>query len=394
MINERVADLGYLALIKETVKGTPLTPTAFIPMYDDGGMGTDLQLDEINPAIGTKFARYSSLMGLRIHGGSPTLMATPNSAAYLMDMLMTKGTVTTPNYTYPFTLDKNTNPKSYTVDISNGMSVSRFMGVEASELKPVTSKNEVRFQPKLSALHSFIVREIATVGTGTLTLSTKYDPTPNFGLVVGDSIQFTGAGVGQTPVVVAVATVNVDGVTVTYTGTATGLAAGDFVALAPQTVSLVAETPFMWARTEFHFGATVTAALAASHTPCEQSSEVTLMHKFEKDGGDPRSGSFDPAALVRTTGDATAKIKRFFASQDELNRFAAAGQNPQAMVIKLLSGTAYEFRIVLDQIVYKTAKTAIKSGSIVYQEFDILPVYNVANAEGMSALVTCGIASL
>ena len=391
MINERVADLGYFALKPEATKGVAVTPTIFLPMYDDGGMGTDIQLDELNPAIGTKFARYSTIMGLRKHGGSPTLLATPNSAAYLLDMLITKGTVTTPNYTYPFTLSSSTNPRSYTVDISNGLSVSRFLGVEASELKPVFSKNEVRFQPKLSALHSFIVAEIATVSTVTLTLKTNYDPTPNLGLVVGDTVRVTKAD-GSSSLDTTIATVNVDGITVTLAGSAAAFAAGDFLTLIPQTVTLVAETPFQWGRTEFHFGATATAALAAAHTPCEASTEVVLMHKLESDSGAPRSGSFDPAALVRTVGDASAKIKKYFGSVNEMNRFLAAGQNAQALVVIMYSGT-YALRFTLDQIVYKAAKLPIKTGSIVYQEFDVIPVYNTTNSEGMSAQVSCGLAS-
>ena len=396
-INEHVGDLGYMSLIKEATPGIPLTPTTYIPMYDDGGMGTDLQLDEVNPVIGNKFARYKTIMGLRKHGGSPTVMGTPNIAAYLMDMMMTKGNVTTPNYTYPFTLTAN-DPNSYTIDISNGFSVSRFIGCQVSSLKPVFSKNEVRLQPKISALKSFVIREIATwtAGTKTLTLKTTYDPIPNFGLVVGDTLQFTGAGAGTTPVstTIAAAGVNADGITVVLTSAPAGLAAGDFVTLAPLTVTLVDETPFTWGRTEFHFGATVTAALAAAATPCEVGSDITLMHNLESESGAPRSGSYDPAALVRTVGDASGKIKKFFGTMDELNRFITVGANPQAVVMKMLSGTAYELRFVLDQVVYKTSSLAVKSGSIIYNEFDIIPVYNVANSEGMSALVSCAITSL
>ena len=395
---EQVSDKGYFALKKETVKGTIAgVPSVFLPMYDDGGMKTDIQLDESNPAIGTKFARFSVIMGLRKHEGSPTLLGTPNAAAYLMDMLLTRGNVTTPNYTYPFTLDKNTNPNSYTIDISNGLSVSRFLGVEAEELKPVFSKNEVRLQPKFSALHSFIIREIAswTSGTKTLTLKTTYDPNPNFGLIAGDVVQFQGGGVGSTPVTAIIdsAGVNADGITVVLTTAPASLAANDFMTLAPQTVSLTTEVPFQWGRTEFHFGATVTAALAASHTPCEQSTDATITHKFENSSGAARSGSFDPAALVRTVGDATIKIKRFFNSFDEMNRFLVAGANPQALVIRMYSGTAYEFQMSFDQVVYKTASAPVKTGSIVYQDFDVIQVYNASNAEGMSAKVTCGLAS-
>jgi hypothetical protein len=392
MSQERFGALGYLALAKETVKGTAVIPTDPVPLYKET-MTTDLALQELTPAVGTKFKRSGTAPGIRIHKGTLEVMAEPNTAAKIFDMLLTQGTESgTSVITHPFTLDNTTNPNSYTVDISMGNQVFRFMGVEASKIAPNYSNNEMRLTVTASALGAFSTREIATYNSGnpnTITFKTDYDPAPNKGLVAGDLIKVTKAnGVEINSTIVAV---NADGVTITCTGTLSGVNPGDLISLRSTTQNYndLALNPFLWANTQFCFGATVAAALAASQTRIEQSSTWEVEHTFESDNGAQRSGSFDPAALVRTFGDVTGKIKKYFDSPVEVNNFLA--RKSQALVIRHFvysAGNTYELRIVIDQAQYKDGgKPGLESDKVLYHEFTILPSFNITNGEGMSVVV-------
>lgn len=396
---ERLGSFGYFAGIKEANKGVPQTPTFFAPMYKQS-VSTDIVLTEIIPAVGNKFARYAVVPGQRNHKGTFTIMAEPDSAAYFMDMLYTQGAASGAGpYTHPFTLSSTVNPKSYTIDVSTGNLVFRYYGFEASAIVPVWNGNEMQLQVTGSALGAFSTREIATITPGTpniITLKTDYDRAPNKGLVAGDLIVITKVSDGSliNCTVTASTGVNADGITITCDQTLTAIAAGDLVSLRPQspTYGSLVTNPFLWSNTEFHIGATATLALAqtsAQQTRVEQSSTWSLMHKFESDNGAERSGGFDPAALVRTLGDVDSKIKKFFDSAVEVNNFIA--RKNQALVIRhfvYAGANTYEFRITIDQYVYQAGgKPPVESGKIIYHAFDLMPVWNTTNGEGLSITV-------
>jgi hypothetical protein len=375
---ERLGALGYAALKKEVTAGTAVIPDDYVSLYDENIL-TDLSLDNQNPAVGTKAKVFSILQGQRSHKGEFTIMAEPNTAAKVVDMLLTKGTTTGGGpYTHPFIPSADSN--SYTVDLSTGNQVFRFMGVKASQIDPVFQGNEMRLKVKVSALKAFYVREIATVSTITLTLKTDYDPAPNVGLVVGDLVRITKASTGATlDTTIATAGVNADGITVVLADSAAAFAAGDTISLRPATASYTQKTPFQWARTEFRFGVDSSTALAATQTRVEQSSLWSLVHSFENDNGAERSGAYDPATLVRTTADASAKIKKFFDTPDQVNNFLK--RNNGSLVIRHFSETGYEFRVTLRQITAKTGgKPSIKSDAILYHEFDYQASYDVVEA--------------
>src|SRR4051794_34211269 len=126
---ERNASVGYLAISKETTKGTAVTPAVFAPYYKQS-LVTDFSLISDEPVYGNKFKRFQALQGIRSHGGSATVMAEPNSAAYFLDMISTKLSTSGSNpYTHSFGASSTTDPNSYTVDVSLVSQVVRFMGV-------------------------------------------------------------------------------------------------------------------------------------------------------------------------------------------------------------------------------------------------------------------------
>lgn len=385
---ERLANLGYLALIKEVTKGTPLSPTDFVPLYKEG-INTNLNLVEDNPIAGNKFVRYQVLQGQRSHKGDITVMAEPNTIGRLMDMILTKGTTTGAGpYTHPFTLSTAADPKSYTIDVSTGNVVARYWGVEASKCAIAWDKNEMRIVLSLSALGSFQGRQIATVaGSGpyTVTLDTTYDPAPNTGLVIGDLIRFRAAN--GTTVDATVATLV--GTTQFTTATnPTPAAAGDMVYLRPATTTFNNLTPFLWSNTQFKFGATAAAAAAAAQTRVEQGSGWTLTHKFESDDGAMRSGGLDPAALVRTQGDIDLKIKKFFDTPTDIQNFNQL--NKTACVVSHFSGATNQYEL---RLTYNHLKTDgkvvpdIESGNIAYSEIDYKPQYDTTDGQGFDIKV-------
>ena len=383
---EQIANKGYFGLVKETTKGVAVTPSVYVPMYDDAFM-TDVALDEDAPIIGNKFARYQSLLGMRKHGGEATLLAEANTAAHLVNMILTKGSDSGGGpYTHPFTLSTTADPKSYTIDIQKGQLVERYMGAEISELDIDFDKNKMLFKAKFSALKSFIVREISAVaGTGpyTVTLKTNYDPNPTDGLVVGDVIRVRlTAG---TTIDATIATVP-NGQTFTCVANVSSAADGDLVYLRAATPSYTLRAPFMWALTEFRFGSNAAAALAATQTRVEQGSKWKLIHKFEDDAGAQRSGAFDPAALVRTLGDIEVDLKKFFDTPEDENKFLTS--QSKALVIRHFSEDGlYELRVTLDSYKFKENPVKSKSGEILYAEGKVIPDYNTSNGQSWDVKV-------
>ena len=383
---EQIANKGYFAMKKETTKGTAVIPNVFVPLYDDAFL-TDTALDEDNPIIGNKFARYQSFLGMRSHQGEATLLAEPNTAAHLLNMILTKGSDSgTDPYTHPFTLDTASDPKSYTIEIQKGNVVERYMGAEISELDIDFDKNKMVFKPKFSALKSFIVREVASVaglGPYTVTLKTNYDPSPTDGLVVGDIIAVRLAA--GTVINAIIATIP-NGVTFTCVADVSTIADGDLVYLRAQTPSYSLRAPFMWALTEFRFGANATAALSATQTRIEQGSKWKLIHKFEEDKGAQRSGSFDPAALVRTLGDVEIDVKKFFDTPEDMNRFLTNTQ--RSLVIRHFSeDQLYELRITINAFKLKEHPVKSASGEILYAEGKIVPDYNTSDGQSFDVKV-------
>ncbi|MDQ0923344.1 hypothetical protein QF038_001852 [Pseudarthrobacter sp. W1I19] len=390
-----LSDQGYAAFKKQTAAATAVVPDTFVPLYDET-LTTNLNLDDDTPIVGSKFARLQSLQGQRDHGGDLTVMAEPNTTAQLLDMLLTRGSVTGSNpYTWPFTLGF-TDPNSYTLDISNGVTVSRYWGVQASKISPVFAKNEMQHKVSVSALGSFLGREIASISTITLTLKTDYDPTPTAGLVVGDLVAIWKASDGT---LTSFTISSLTATTVVLNSTAAAFAAGDMLVLRPATASLPAlyATPFSWARTQFCFGATAAAALSATHTALEQGSTWTVLHDFKDDKGEKRSGGLDPVALLRKRGDLDIKLTKIFSGPDEAKNFT--GIKKVALVIRCYAaasnGTTYELRITMNnlKLIKGGDKPKLKVGEWEYYELEYHPDYDTSDASAWDLKVINAIAA-
>lgn len=390
---ERYANLGYLALKKQTAKNTPVTPNAFVPLYEES-LSTNANFQAQQPVYGSKFKTRTTLRGQRDHQGEITVPAEPNTTALFMDMLLTKGATTGANpYTHPYDYSSATNPNGYTVDLAEGNFVKRFWGVEASSLLPEWEDNEMRHKVTVSALGSYQGRSIASINTTSVVLDTKYDSNPTKGLVVGDLVRVYKASDGST-LDTTISSIDANGTTVVLGASAASFAAGDILHLRPATPNYSLLDTFLWARTQFLFGATAAAALAATHTPVEPGSEWELIHEFNEEAGEKRSGSFDPASLARKGVDASLTVKRFFDTLEDVQRFN--DMTKRACVIRCFAGDTnqYEFRITFHNLTVDNPVAPIQSDNILYATQQLRPNNDTTDGKGLSVVLINALATV
>ena len=394
---ERNSNLGYLAVGKQSAKGTAVTPAVYLPIYD-ADITTNPNFQKQNPIIGTKFANRSTLRGLREHNGSITVEGEPTTVGYIVDMFAKKGSTTGSDpYTHPFTLSKTADPNYYTLDISYVSHVKRYIGAGVSKIEESWEDNELRLKCDISCLKVWDGREVASVtGSGpyTITFKTEYDPSPTTGLVVGDTIQLFDVSVGSYIDCIVDTIENATDITVSENVSAG--TAGDFVTLKPATSPSYSNKPtFEWANTEYRFGATAAAALSAAHTGLEQDTSLVLSHPFEDDAGSHRSGSHDPVSLPRMQGDYEFKTKKYFDTPEDLQYYSS--MDKRACVVRhfAYSGAlTYELRITLNNLTQANPEPKMKSEEILYSEIEFTGNYDTSDAQGMDIKVLNGTSSI
>lgn len=384
---------GYVAVKEQVAAGTPVIPDVFAPLYEED-LFTEMNLEDDTAIVGNKAARWTSRPGFRSHMGPITVLAEPNTAAYFMGMLYKRGSVSGGGpYTWPFTPEDLALP--YTVEVQRGNAAFRIWDVKAKSIKPTFNDNTMRFEIELAGLGSFTVREVASIsgsGTYTITFKTTYDQNPTKGLVAGDVMTFydVSAGTSTSFTVASVASET----TITTTTNLATLADGDLVYLRGRTPSYTVLTPFSLAKTEFCFGVDASTALSATQTRLETDSEYSLMHNFQNDGGEQRSGSFDPAAIVHTLVDAEFKAKRYFDDLTDYNRFVTVAK--RACVIRHYAGESneYELRVTLNNLKASVSKPPLRSGEIIYNEIEFKPEHDDSDGQILDVKVLNNLGSL
>lgn len=360
----RLANIGYLALKKQSDKNVAVIPDMYVPLYKESLM-TKINLDEDNPIAGNKFDIFQHIQGMRDHTGELQVLAEPITAGPILDMILKHGSPSggSDPYTHPFTLD-TTDPNAYTLDVCKGQVVCRFIGVEAYELSPEFSENKMLFNVSVSARKSFIVREIDSVTSTEIIFKTNYDPTPTDGLLTTDIIRIQKAD--GTYLDKAISTVD-SAVKITLSASFTGVANGDLVFLRPATPSFSLLTPFLWSRTQFRLSyVDAAAALSATHTPLEQGTKWKLMHKMANNEGEKRSGSFDPAEFARTQGGMEFEIKRKFDEATDMNKFLT--NQHLACVARHFSGDNHELRVTMNYLKFSENPVNLNSSELIYAE--------------------------
>lgn len=373
-MSERLFNPGYIGFAVEATPGVALTPTDFGQAYDVS-ITTNRQLNELQPAAGNVYGVQQVVAGLRDHGGDATMIFEPNTFEKLAAMMLAQSSRSGSGpYTGVYGISASNPPgKTYTIDVSDGIQAVRYYGCEVSTLTPSVSNNEVQIKPKFSARGTFNGREVASYTSGTpntIVLKTDYDPAPNTGLVVGDTIQYVQTAGTITNLVIAA--VNTNGTTITVTPNATtisGAAAGDWIRLKALTPSFNMLGPVLWSNTQFCFGATASAALSATQVRVEPGSMWTLEFPFNDDKGEHRSGGQDPATLLRKPAKASLTVKKFFDTQADLETYNSLAKT--ACVVRhfvFSGGVTYEVRITLNHLVTEDPMPKWKAGDINYSE--------------------------
>lgn len=383
---EIVGNVGYLAFKKEATKGVVAgTPNQFLPLFNES-MNTNANLVAQQPIYGGKHVTYATLQGQRDHQGDMLVLAEPNTTATLVDMFATLSAPTGADpYTHAANFSGTSNPKSYTVDFSLGNVVKRFWGFELSSLTPEMNENEMRWKVQSSALGSFQARTIDVISTTDITLDTKYDPNPTLGLFAGDLIRIYKASTGAT---LDTTVVSVDDATgITIGASAAAFAAGDIIHLRPAAPTFNLLPTFLWSKTQFHFGADATAALAAAQTRVEQGSTFELTHAFEDSAGAKRSGGLDPAALVRLASDATVTIKKYLNTPEDIQ--AWNDLTKKALVIRMLSGddNQYECRVIFYNLNIDAASGNLTFNEVVYANENLIVNYDPTAGKAVALTV-------
>lgn len=387
---EFISDLGYLALKKETTKGTPVTPNVYIPIFSES-LSMNMNLNDVNPIMGLKAKRLTTIKGMRDYKGEIVALGEPNIAGYLFDMFLKKGTTTGANpYTHPFTLSTTANPNSYTIDVLRGQIVYRYFGVEASAIAVEFEDNLMKIKVGVSALNMLGPVEITNNATGTLTLSTDHDPSPTTGFVASDVVRLYKADGSVVDTTVSSVT---NGTTVVV-GSATGVAAGDMIALRPATPTYTLQDPFEFARTQFKFGTNATTAQAATHTPVQEGSMWSLTHELLPEEGRKASGSYNPVSLIRGLGDIEIMAKIFHDTPDDEKRFAE--HEKRAISIEHVIGTTgqYQIKVLANNLVIAERPTNIAVGEVIFSENTFKARYDTSDAAMFSVTVINSISTI
>lgn len=393
----KIGDLGYCIIGKQSSDDVAVTPGTAVPLVSKD-IFSELNHDDQVSIIGNRSLRQALIPGQRGHQGSMECLAEPNSLVYLLSMLMKRGTVSGADpYTHPFTVDEPA--ESWTIEYDVNSVVQRYWGVKAGNMSVSFDSNKMHVNMDVSALGSFITREIESV-TGsstpwTINLKTNYDPSPTKGLVADDIMSGFDVSDG-TKTDFTVASV-VDATSITTTTDVSALEAGDIIYLRPQTITKSFADPFTFARTEFRFGASAAAALSAAALPGRNGSDWSIDFPFTDDAGDLSSGSYDPIALYKGLADMEINfITTFMRSAAEgpqdLNRYlTTAGRS---LVLRHFSGADHELRITIDEVYFRENPINITSGELVISEGVLVPAHNDSNDRLFEISLINGVSSV
>lgn len=380
---ETLFNLGYVGFAVEPTPGVAAIPTDYGQAYDSS-LTTARNFEQLAPAAGNVYGTQQVVAGLRDHTGDMTLIFEPNTAEKVVNMMLLVSAKTGSDpYTSTGTLSPAT-PKTYTIDVSSGTHVQRYFGCQVSKLSPEFGSNEVKLKPTISAIGSFNGREIASIAGTTpyvITLKTDYDPAPATGIVVGDIMQVQQA---------AGTTINftVSAVTATTISTTTNVAAAaaaDFVYIRPASPSFAMLPPILWSNTQFCFGATASAALAATQTQVDPSSKWELTYDFKDNKGEHRSGSQDPATLLRKPAMASLTIKKAFFKSDDVEKYNNMAKT--ACVVRhfvYFNSKVYEFRVTLNNLTTDSPLPKYKAGEINYSEIKYIAKQDTGDGQAFS----------
>lgn len=391
-LTEKLSDKGYCAIKVEAVKGTAITPDVFVPLYGST-LATALNLDEDKSMRGIRDELYSHFRGIREHTGEIEVLAEPVTAAHFFNMLLKKGSTSgSEPYTHPYTLDVSvTLPKSYTIEILKGDIPHRYFGVEAKSIKPIFVENTMHLSVSLAARGLFSVARMASASATTLVMSQEMKDSPTDGLTTNDTLILYDVS-GGTYEEVTITTIT-DGTTLVVSTISGTYIAGDVCYLKKLSPSYSVLAPFTWGATEFCFGADAAAAINATHTPVDSGSDFEVIHALQSEGGEKRSGKFEPAQIIRTTGRVNVTLKMAFTDAQKLNNFLHLQK--EALVIRCYSRNTIgtdnaedaEIRVTINNPRVLESPAPLAMGDLIYLEQSLVSQYDTSDTQGFDVKI-------
>lgn len=376
-----------------TVIAEPITSTYFADMLLQRGAVTSSYTFTVTSANATVGATYTNngvtftvtatiaaaTTLICTSSGAPLTSGTLTKASGTGDVTVTFSAATNTTNSWPFTLGNPT--KSYTVDIPAGQGlVKRFWGVMLESIAPSVSKNQIMLKGTATGIGSFLGRMITSVtGSGpyTVTLDTTYTQTPTLGLVASDLIAFYD---GSNPLVNATVATITNATQFTTSTNVSSFVSGDFVYLRQQTPTNYIPTPFLVTNTQYCFGATASAAIAATQTRVETASTWTYAWPFESKDGSQRTGNADPASVVRLTAQPTLTVKKFYGSPADILNWMNLTKTACAVRHYAYSGgVTYELRVVFPHIKTDSPVPSVGSKKVNYSNIKFHPQFDTTD---------------
>jgi hypothetical protein len=162
---ESIGNTGYIGFAPETGGiGVPATPDDFA-LLDNETMQTMQNFEDQTPIAGNLMDTYQVLQGLRSHGGDITIVGEPNTAQYLTDMHLIRGTVIS---TYVFTITSAT--------VGAGATYTN-NGITFTVVNAVTSATTVIMTGAGAPLTSGTLTYVSGTPTGNITFSAAVNTT-------------------------------------------------------------------------------------------------------------------------------------------------------------------------------------------------------------------------
>lgn len=389
-MSERLWNIGYVGMAVEAQPGAAAIPTDWAQAYDFE-IKPNRNLQELDPAAGNVYGTQTVVPGLRDHTGNGTFIFEPNTAEKFFAMMLAQNSRSGSSsvYTGVYGLGSANPPgKTYTMEVSDGVTSIRHYGVEVEKMAIEVNNNEIRLKPTFSARGTFNGREIASVaGTApyVITLKTDYDPAPTTGIVVGDTMRVYQV-TGGTSIAFTVSAVTAT--TISTTTNVSAALAGDMVQLTPLNESFNMLTPILWSNTQFCFAATAATALTATPLRVDQGSSYEIDFPFKDNKGEHRSGGQDPATLLRKPGKATLTIKKYYDKPTDVEAYNNLSKS--ACVIRhyvYYNGNTYEVRITLNHLVTNDPTPSWKAGEINYSDIKYICQFDQVDGQAFSVTV-------
>ncbi len=145
---------NHIVLARETVWGTPVTPSKLIPVNFTGGIQTNQDIQMVSSLKAKLPKNFDAFVGNRMHEGDYEMAFYPDTLGYLLMSAFGADTITEPEagvvYKHEFN-EAETKP-SLTIEQKIGENVRRFAGGIAHTLKVSSAPGEVVvFAPSLMA---------------------------------------------------------------------------------------------------------------------------------------------------------------------------------------------------------------------------------------------------